>query len=269
MAPDGQTAVYLVDRTSFDDAGVAAGTSGGIADDAGELLVVDPARATPSLVKAIDPAASIHLAVTHHHPDHVGGLADLAEQFDATVWARRGRAREFEAATGVVPDRTFLPGETLPILDGVAVVDTPGHAPEHVALGTEGWLLTGDLVVAEGSVVVGGKGADMRAYLTSLRRLHARNPDRLYPAHGPDIEDVRTTCARLIHHRLDRERRVHRAVGEGAETAADILDAAYDKELTGVRDLALATVEAHLRKLAAEGSVRWDGQRVSPTGGGP
>jgi hypothetical protein len=72
------------------------------------------------------------------------------------------------------------------------------------------------------------------------------------------------TCRRLLEHRLDRERRVETAVGDGAGTLTTITDAAYEKDLGGVRDLAEATVAAHLEKLAVEGRVRWDGQRATP-----
>jgi glyoxylase-like metal-dependent hydrolase (beta-lactamase superfamily II) len=107
----------------------------------------------------------------------------------------------------------------------------------------------------------------MRAYLTSLRRLYARDPERLYPGHGPTIEEPRATIRRLIAHRLDRERRVRQAVESGAETVDAVLESAYDKDLTGVRDLARATVRAHLKKLAAEGAVVLNGDRVRSAGG--
>jgi glyoxylase-like metal-dependent hydrolase (beta-lactamase superfamily II) len=99
----------------------------------------------------------------------------------------------------------------------------------------------------------------MRAYLTSLRRLRARDPDRLYPGHGSVIDDPRATLDRLIDHRLRRERNVRAAVESGARTLDEVVDAAYDKDLSGVRDMARATVQAHLEKLAVEGDVTWDG----------
>ena len=243
-APDGTTNAYVL--------------------GSGDALVVDPAALTDDLRGAVVDRCGGHVAVTHHHPDHVGAVAEAARAFGLTVWAREGREREFTAATGVDPDRTFSPGDTLPVADGVPVVDTPGHAPEHVAFGVDGGLVSGDLAVAEGSVVVGPPEGDMRAYLSSLRRVHARNPDRLFPGHGTVVDNPRATCSRLIDHRLQRERAVLGAVTAGATTPDDIVDAAYEKDVSAVRDLARATVVAHLEKLAVEGRVRWDGERASP-----
>ncbi|MBX0321908.1 MBL fold metallo-hydrolase [Halomicroarcula sp. F13] len=243
-APTGQTAAYL--------------------GDGPDALLVDPAGRTDALDDAVSDADVGHVAVTHHHPDHVGGVAHYARQTDATVWARRGRADAFESATGVTADNTLAEGTTIPAGDGVAVLDLPGHAPEHVGFATQSGVVSGDVAVAEGSVVVGAPEGDVRAYLTSLRRLHAQAPPRLHPGHGPTITDPREACSRLLRHRLDRERRVREAVESDATTVDEVLDRAYEKDLTGVRDLARATVVAHLEKLAVEGAVRWDGRVATP-----
>lgn len=228
-------------------------------------LLLDPPAVTEAIDDALDETAVDHVAVTHHHPDHVGAVAAYAEACDATVWARAGHEDEFVAATDTQPDRTFRDGTEIETGDGtVTIIDTPGHAPEHVAAEFEGAIAVGDLAVAEGSVVVGGPEADMRAYLTSLRRLAARDPDTLYPGHGPPIDRPRRTLERLISHRLERERRIRDAVREGARTLPEILDTAYDKDLDGVRDLARATVRCHLDKLAVEGEVDWDGEQARP-----
>jgi glyoxylase-like metal-dependent hydrolase (beta-lactamase superfamily II) len=230
-------------------------------------LLVDPAARSDCLDRVAAEQSVGHVAVTHHHPDHVGAVAAYADRHDATVWARRGRTRAFVRATDREPDRTV--GESATIETGtgsVRVVDTPGHAPEHVGFAAGGDLLCGDLAVAEGSVVVGAPEGDMRAYLTALRRVHAMAPDRLCPGHGPVIEEPRAVARRLIDHRLDREARVRAAVTDGARTVEGVCDAAYDKDLDGVRELALATVRAHLEKLAVEGDLRFDGERARPIG---
>jgi len=242
-APTGDTACYVL------------GSS--------DAVLVDPPAADARLEAELDRVE--HVTATHHHPDHVGAVAEYAEAAGATVWCRRGREDAFERATDTDPDRTFAEGTAIATGEGPVVVrDAPGHAPEHVAFEVPGALVSGDLAVAAGSVVVGAPEGDMRAYLASLRRVLGLAPDRLLPAHGPVVEDPRATCERLIDHRLDRERRVREAVAAGNRTVAAILDAAYDKDLSGVRDLAGATVRAHLDKLAVEGRVRWDGSRADP-----
>lgn len=229
-------------------------------------LLVDPAGRTDRLDELVAERDVAHVALTHHHGDHTGAVAEYATECAATVWARTGREADFEAATGVRPDRTFSEGTTIPIGNGhVRVVDTPGHAPEHVAFTWGKELITGDLAVEPGTVVVGHPQGDMRAYLSSLRRLHAQDPDRLYPGHGDPIEDPRGTLKRLINHRLDREARVLDAVRSGHDTVAAITDAAYDKEISHVRDLAEATVMAHLHKLDSDRRIRWTGDHAHPT----
>jgi len=239
--PDRPTAAYLLD----------------------DALLVDPAGRTAALDDAVGAADPSHVAVTHHHPDHVGAVADYADAFDLTVWARASHEDAFAAATGVEPDRTFRPQSAIPAGDGVPVVDAPGHAPAHVAFGAADGLVTGDLVVARGSVAVAAPDGDLRAYLASLRRVHAMAPDRLYPAHGPVVEAPRATCERLVRHRRDRDRRVLAAVQNGHAEPAAIVDAAYEKDVSAVRDLARATVVAHLEKLDVEGALDWDGDRAT------
>jgi glyoxylase-like metal-dependent hydrolase (beta-lactamase superfamily II) len=229
-------------------------------------ILVDPAARTDELDRLIRERNVAHVLVTHTHPDHVGAVDAYALETDATVWARYGRVDRFRDATGCTPDRTFSPGMTIRLGDErVRILDAPGHAPDHVALeaGRDGPILCGDCAVREGSVVVGAPEGDMRAYVTTLRRLWAMNPPALHPGHGPEIDAPRATLERLLSHRARREARVREAVVGGDETLDEILAGAYEKDLSGVRDLARATVAAHLEKLAVEGRVRWDGERAT------
>ena len=252
-APTGATNAYLLGRR--------------------DALLVDPAARTEALDTVVAARDVGHVAVTHTHPDHVGAVADYAAETEAVVWARRpGR---FRAATGVEPDRRLAEGTTVPTGEGpVTVLDVPGHAPDHVAFGLpDGAVVCGDVAADEGSVVVGADDGDLRGYLTALRRLYARDPPRLHPGHGPRIDDPRATCRRLLAHRRDRERRVRAAVesraggSDAPGVAVDaVVDAAYEKDLAGVADLARATVRAHLEKLDREGAVAYDRdvERVRP-----
>ncbi|SHG56388.1 MBL fold metallo-hydrolase [Halobaculum gomorrense] len=252
-APDADT---HVDRFSVPvDTRAPGGTTNAYVVGTDETLLVDPAARTDTLDTVVREKVADHVAVTHAHPDHVGAVADYAAETGAAVWARRGYEDRFADATGVEPDRSFGPGDRV---GPATVLDLPGHAPDGVGFETGNGVVCGDVAVAEGSVVVAAPEGDMRAYLTTLRRLHARDPPALFPGHGPRIDDPKAVSARLVDHRLDRERTVLAAVEAGADDLDAILDRAYEKDLTGVWDLARATVRAHVEKLARAGRVHWD-----------
>ncbi len=255
--PGGSTNAYLVRS--------AAGT-----------LLVDPAARTSALddaIAAVEAAGNPvdAVAVTHTHTDHVGAVATYAERTGATVHAHADHVDRFRAATGSDPDATFRDGDAIGGRDVIAL-DTPGHAPDHVAFvvpegggtGDVGsasddpgarTVLVGDLAFATGSVAVAVPDGDLSAYLASLERVRDLDAARLYPGHGPPIDDPSATCDRLVRHRLDRERRVLAAIEGGAGDVDAVVDAAYDKDLTGVEALARGTVVAHVDKLVADGSV--------------
>ena len=245
-APHGSTNAYLL---------CAANSAG--------CVLVDPAGRTDDLDDATAAASIDHVVVTHAHPDHTGAVPHYAGRADATVWAHAGFADRFEREADVAPDRLFRPGDELGDT-GVEVLDTPGHAPDHVAFLAGGEAVTGDLVFADSSVFVGAVDGDMRAYLSSLRRLATRDLDRLHPGHGPAVEAPRERLHALYAHRRDRERRVLAAVADGCNTVDAVLGHAYDKDLSGVRDLAGQTVRAHLDKLLVDSRVDWDGAHAYP-----
>jgi glyoxylase-like metal-dependent hydrolase (beta-lactamase superfamily II) len=218
-------------------------------------LLVDPGVEARALDEALAGVDVGHVAVTHAHPDHADALARVADETGAAVWAAAGHEARFRATTGVDPDGTLADGDRIA---GTRVLATPGHAPDHLAFLAAAGAACGDLVVAEGSVSVAAPGGDVRAYLCSLRRLRLRDPPRLFPGHGPVVDDPRVTVDRLYDHRRERERRVLAAVQAGARDPDAALDGAYDVDLGDLRAQARATVVAHLEKLDAEGRVRWD-----------
>ena len=100
--------------------------------DGRTALVVDPGDAGP----VEEALARLRLAlgtilVTHHHPDHVGGVSALRERHGARVLgpARESIPQPFEPVRG---------GETLEVL-GLRwrVIDVPGHTAGHIAYWAE------------------------------------------------------------------------------------------------------------------------------------
>jgi glyoxylase-like metal-dependent hydrolase (beta-lactamase superfamily II) len=247
QVPTGKTNAYIIISTNTE---TRANTG-----SHPEAVLVDPPAQAPEIDAMADRVDITHILVTHTHPDHVGGVSTYADATGATVWCRRGRVQRFHNLTGVEPDQTFHEGTMLPVDESVRILDLPGHAPDHIGIETEAGILCGDIARAEGSVAITSPDGAMRAYFVTLRRLHARQPSRLYPGHGEIISHPRETCLRLLMHRQERESQVLTAIADGATSVESILEQAYDKDITDVRDLARATVRAHLEKLDAEGHI--------------
>jgi len=97
---------------------------------------------------------------------------------------------------------------------------------------------------------------DLGDYLRSLERVRALDVRRIYPAHGPVIEDPGTTIRDYVEHRHARERQILELLGGGPVTISDIVEAIYAGVSRALHGAAAMSVESHLRKLQGEGRVR-------------
>jgi hydroxyacylglutathione hydrolase len=106
--------------------------------DGTSALVVDPGEAGPVLeamaaLRLAHPAIELKtILVTHHHPDHTGGVAALARASGAQVVApAAGVAQQRYAFT---PDAQVVEGGQVDVLGlRFAVMEVPGHTLDHVA----------------------------------------------------------------------------------------------------------------------------------------
>lgn len=147
-------------------------------DDGPNAVVVDPGEAAPvrRALEAMGARLSAVL-VTHHHPDHVGGVAELAG----------GDVPVLGPAAETIPARTrgLEPGErfTAPGLSvELEVLGVPGHTAGHIAFRGEGVLFSGDSLFAGGcGRLFEGTPAQMLASLAPLRQLPPQT--RIYCGH--------------------------------------------------------------------------------------
>lgn len=140
--------------------------------DGGRALVVDPGDAQPVL-QALqrDGLQLAAILVTHHHPDHTGGVQALREATGATVY---GPARERIPA----PFTPLKDGDIVTVLDiAWKVIDVPGHTAGHIAFfahDIEGapLLFCGDTLFSGGcGRLFEGTPAQMLASLDTLAAL--------------------------------------------------------------------------------------------------
>lgn len=196
--------VYLIlgDAPTLIDAGMAV--------HAGPIL--DYAQA-----QGLAPGDLARIVVTHHHLDHVGGLAALVARTGARVLAHpadapfisgdqppppppggimrllfRLLAPFMPAAEPVPVDGILQDGDRLDLLGGATVVHVPGHTPGAIALHfpVERLLICGDVIDhRRGRLGPPPEAftADMDRAVASLRRLAALEFDVLCPGHGPPL----------------------------------------------------------------------------------
>ena len=215
------------------------------------------------------------IVLTHHHPDHVGGVESLRRQLDGSVRVAAHRLTAEALGEGVRVDRFIEDGDVIELEGEPAIslraMHTPGHARGHLSFYDEraGALLTGDNVVGVGSVLIDPEEGSVRDYLASLER-YRRLPRlvALFGGHGPAVGNPRAKIEEYVGHRLGREREIFAAVESGARTPAEIVARAYADVHPRMHPLAERAVLAHLLKLEEDGRVAPapDGWRASAGG---
>jgi len=204
------------------------------------------------------------VVLTHRHRDHLGGVDQL-----------RGRYRGLRVGKMVYKD-AGLPEDIEHLRDGdviegdgvtLVALHTPGHASDHLCyyLPQEKAVFTGDVVLGGSTTVIPAEDGDLLDYLNSLKRLQGLDVQRIYPAHGPVIEDAQGKLAEYIEHRLLRERQILDALGDGLRTIPVMVERIYKDVPTNLHPVAAQSVASHLKKLARENRVREHTQGAAPS----
>ena len=209
--------------------------------------VVDPGPLLEDHVAAVTAAVSARggaggIVLTHDHADHAESAAELAERLGGVdVHAAR-----LAGATVIAGGDQVGPFE---------VVATPGHAPDHLAYVVERVCFTGDAVLGAGSVFIAPDPGALSGYLTALEGLRERGLERLYPGHGPEVDDPDAHIGGYIDHRRERETKLVAGLAAGGRTFDELLDAGWPEVPVALRPIAQLTLRAHLDKLAGEGRL--------------
>ena len=182
----------------------------------GHAAVVDPGEARPVLeYLARERLQLAAILATHHHPDHVGGIAELLEAAGAGRRVPVYGPKDEPISTLSHP---VGEGDTVQIPElglALAVLDIPGHTRAHVAYYGAESLFCGDTLFACGcGRLFEGTPEQMMASLAKLAAL----PDatRVYCGHEYTLaniafaQQVEPANAALAA-RLERDRRLRDA----------------------------------------------------------
>ncbi|HEY6242047.1 MAG TPA: hydroxyacylglutathione hydrolase [Burkholderiales bacterium] len=148
--------------------------------------VVDPGEARPVLdYLAAEKLRLVAILATHHHQDHVGGIAELLETHAVPVYGPRGEP--IATLTHPVAGGDRVAVEEL----GVAfeVLDIPGHTRAHIAYYGSNMLFCGDTLFACGCGRA-FEGTPQQLY-ASLEKLAALPDDTLvYCGHEYTLANI-------------------------------------------------------------------------------
>lgn len=115
--------------------------------DRRQVVVVDPGDAQPVERTLADEGLTLAgILVTHHHGDHVGGVAELLQRHAVPIYG---------------PASETIPGNPTPLRQGdqavlsspgleFSVLDVPGHTAGHIAYVGHGAVFCGDTLFSAG-----------------------------------------------------------------------------------------------------------------------
>jgi hydroxyacylglutathione hydrolase len=157
----------------------------------GRVVAVDPGDAAPVITELQRSGLSLAaILLTHHHPDHIGGVPELLRQGAVPV---------------IGPDDTRIAQRTQTVRDGercelpdlglsFEILQVPGHTLSHIAFWGHGALFCGDTLFSAGcGRMFEGTPTQMNASLTKLSHLP---PDtRMFCGHEYTAANLRFALA--------------------------------------------------------------------------
>ena len=148
----------------------------------GLCTVIDPGEAAP--VRSFLKSHGLKLErilCTHHHWDHVSGVPELADEWNCPVLVSEYDRSRISHATGSLPPKSELYGETVEILT------MPGHTQGQIAYHFPRLkiIFTGDTIFS--GVQTWLMTSNVDEWLEALERIRTLDVERIVPGHGPVV----------------------------------------------------------------------------------
>ena len=262
-------------------------------------LLVDTGLGLPDMVEhwaelvpLLDrPIAAI--LVTHFHPDHVGGTADVVEVTGAPVlqgaidhyqcekvWGSDAWVPQLAAwfaQQGIPPEEAaellevgsiyrqfvhFVPDARLlregDEVAGWRVAEFPGHADGHICLLKDDVMIAGDHLLPRITPAVGlypdSRPDPLGDFMSSLERVAELAPALALPGHGDPIDDPAGRAREIVDHHRERLDATEQALADGPKSGYALSWVLFPGDLGAAqRRFAVAEALSHAERLVVEG----------------
>lgn len=201
--------------------------------DAGESKTADAYIKLLDNVLNEENATIQHMVITHWHMDHIGGVEavrNLLKKLFPTgeqpiVWKLPRSSNDHERSNNekVIPWQPLQDNQLVEVEGATLQIKyTPGHTSDHACLllQDDHTLFCGDCVLGEGTTVF----EDLHDYMLSLDKILKIRPIKMYPGHGPVLDDPISRIQYYIKHRLQREEQIIKMMDEEAKDAMTEID---------------------------------------------
>ncbi len=137
----------------------------------------------------------IGILITHHHPDHIGGVEELKSKFNATVFGFKHAGTKHKKLTFI--DQALVADNSFSLLDtSFQLIEVPGHTLDHVAFFSSAdnnheapWLFCGDTLFSGGcGRLFEGSALQMNKSLSKLAELPPNT--EIYCAHEYTLSNL-------------------------------------------------------------------------------
>uniref|UniRef100_A0A0A9X1H6 Beta-lactamase-like protein 2 homolog n=1 Tax=Lygus hesperus TaxID=30085 RepID=A0A0A9X1H6_LYGHE len=202
-----------------------------------------------------------HIVITHWHHDHIGGLQNVVNVIEPgfTVWKypTKEDSDNDTSEDVAIKMESLSDGQKLTTAGAtLRVIHAPGHTTDHICLylEEENTLFSGDSILGEGSTTF----ETLYDYMKSLQKLLSYNAQKIFPAHGPVIENPTAKITEYIQHRNLRESQILSILhGQNYKPIepCEIVKKLYNDTPALLLPAAERNVIHHLEKLNTEGKV--------------